>query len=100
MMLRDAKIMVLGGWGLVGTAVCRNLLSRGPSKLVLLSLKEAEAKSAYRELSAEFPHVTIVPEWGDIFVRSEFKDLPRYEIMKRPDLRRKFTEDVFEQLTS
>ena len=99
MMLRNSKILVIGGWGLVGMAVCRKLLSRGPAKLILHSLRQAEAEEAARELAAEFPQVTIVPAWGDIFVRDDFKDIPRREVMKSRDMRWTFVEDVFEKLT-
>lgn len=99
MMLRNSKILVLGGWGLVGMAVCRRLLSRGAAKLVLHSLRQAEAEEAARELAAEFPQVKIVAEWGDIFVREQFKDIPRRDVMKSREQRWSFVEDVFEKLT-
>lgn len=99
MMLRNSTVLVLGGWGLVGMAVCRRILSRGPSKMIILSLRQAEAEDACRELTTEYPKVEFVPAWGDIFVREEFKDIPRKEIMQKPELRRQFVEDVFEKLT-
>jgi hypothetical protein len=99
MMLRHSNVLVLGGWGLVGMAVCRRLLSRGPAKLVLHSLRKSEAEEAACELAAEFPQVTILPVWGDIFVREEFKDTSRQEIMKSREMRWQFVEDVFEKLT-
>ncbi|MBU1983388.1 short-chain dehydrogenase, partial [bacterium] len=99
MMLRNSTVMVLGGWGLVGMAVCRRILSRGPSKIIVLSLRQSEAEEAVRELEAEFPKVTMTPAWGDIFVREDFKDIPRREVMSKPQLRRQFIEDVFEKLT-
>lgn len=99
MMLRNSKILVLGGWGLVGMAVCRRLLSRGAAKLVLHSLRQAEAEEAARELATEFPQVKIAAEWGDIFIREQFKDIPRRDIMKSREQRWAFVEDVFEKLT-
>ncbi|RPH94789.1 short-chain dehydrogenase [candidate division KSB1 bacterium] len=99
MMLRNSKVMVLGGWGLVGMAVCRRILSRGPAKLILHSLRQAEAEEACRTIAAEFPSVTVVPAWGDIFVRDEFKDTPRRDIMKDRAKRWNFVEDVFEKLS-
>ncbi|HEY3294381.1 MAG TPA: short-chain dehydrogenase [bacterium] len=65
--------------------------------MVIHSLKQTEAEDACREMRAEFPGVQIVPAWGDIFVREEYKDMPRKEIMTRADLRREFIEDVFEK---
>lgn len=99
MMLRNSKVLVLGGWGLVGMAVCRRILSRGPSKLINLSLRQAEAEEAVRELAAEYPQTSYVPAWGDIFVRADLKDISRADIMKKPEWRRLFIHDVFEKLT-
>jgi hypothetical protein len=100
MMLRRSKVLVIGGWGLVGSSVCRRILSRGPAKMIIHSLKQAEAEDACREMMAEYPNVDIIPAWGDIFVREEYKDMPRREIMTRADLRREFIEDVFEKPTA
>ncbi|MDD5087436.1 MAG: short-chain dehydrogenase [bacterium] len=99
MMLRNTTVMVLGGWGLVGMAICRRIMSRGPSKMVILSLRQAEAEAAAGELAKEFPAIKIIPVWGDIFVRHDLKDIPRREIMTKPELRAQFVEDIFEKLT-
>lgn len=97
MNLEKTCIMVLGGWGLVGMAVCRRLLDRGPQRLVLLSLRQSEAEEAVKELQKEYPNIEIIPAWGDIFVRENLKDIPRSEIISQPDLRRQFIEDVYEK---
>lgn len=99
MNLRKARVMVLGGWGLVGMAVCRKILARGPRALCLLSLHEQEAKEACRTLAKSFPQVEYVPLWGDIFVTEALKDRSRSEIMDDPDLRRQFVTDIFERPT-
>jgi hypothetical protein len=99
MMLRNSTVMVIGGWGLVGLAVCKRVLSRGPAKLVVHSLRQAEAEEAARELSSQFPKVHIAAVWGDIFVRDGFKDVSRREIMKKAETRRQFIGDVWEKLT-
>ncbi len=41
MMLRGSRVLVLGGWGLVGMAVCRKILARGPVKLIVQSLRQS-----------------------------------------------------------
>ena len=99
MMLRNSKVLVIGGWGLVGMAVLRQMLLRGPAELILHSFRQTGAEEAARELAAEFPQISIIPAWGDIFVRQDFKDTPRREIMKSRDKRWLFIEDVFEKLT-
>jgi hypothetical protein len=99
MMLRNSKVLVFGGWGLVGMAVCRKILDRGPAKVILHSLRQAEAVEAAEELAKEYPSVAFVPAWGDIFVREPFKDIPRREVMQDRTMRLSFIEDIFEKLT-
>ncbi len=67
--------LVLGGFGLVGRAVCRELLAREPARLVIGSLRRSEAEQAVKELVKEFPNIKtkIVPVWGDIFLRAEWQ---------------------------
>ena len=42
--------LVLGGFGLVGIAVCRELLAHEPKTLVIASLKKSESEQAIAEL--------------------------------------------------
>jgi nucleoside-diphosphate-sugar epimerase len=99
MNIKNSKVMVLGGWGLVGMAVCRRLLERKPSELIILSLREHEAKGAVAELKKEYPSVRMLAIWGDMFVRDSFKNIPRPELLKNPEMRRQFVEDIFEKPT-
>ena len=65
-------ILVLGGWGLVGAAVCRRLFTERPSKIIVTSLREDEARDAVKDLQSELPDsegIEFVPWWGDIFAR-------------------------------
>lgn len=61
------KVLVLGGYGLVGIAVCRELLERSPAEIQLHSLRESEAVGARDELLAEWPDANITLSWGDLF---------------------------------
>jgi hypothetical protein len=99
MIIQDSKVMALGGWGLVGMAVCRRLLERRPSDLFILSLRREEAENAVEILSKQFPKTKIHAFSGDIFVRDSLKDVPRAELLKDPKLRRQFIEDIFEKPT-
>ncbi len=68
-------IMVLGGYGEVGIAVCRLLLKYNPAKLIITSLREEEAVWAVNELSREAPEsCSLVSFYGNMFVRWELKD--------------------------
>ena len=96
MEIRDKKVMILGGYGLVGRAVCRQILEEKPSQLIITSLFQAEAE----ETCSEFIHfgIPLFPVWGNLFVREELKDLSRAEIMGSPKYRGIILKDVLEVL--
>ncbi len=97
MEIKGKKILVLGGWGLVGTAICRVLIERKPASITIASLTREQAESACDELSELTEAVKFYPEWGNIFVRSEMKDLTRNEILGSQENRLALAEDVLEQ---
>ena len=93
-------MFVLGGYGLVGEAVCKLLIAEEPARLIVASLKEQEARSTQETLQELFPNslTEIIPFWGNIFVRHELKDLHPKEIYAEPMLRTKLIEDTFDAL--
>jgi len=102
MEIKNKTILVLGGWGLVGSAVVRLLMQENPKRVILTSLLEREAKEAVEALRKEFPKAAknvLVPWWGNIFTRFEFKDLPRDEILKNDSTRQKHIDDLLDELS-
>ncbi len=101
MYLKNKVILVLGGYGLVGMAVCRELMSREPKALIISSLLEDEAHKAVERLHAEFVDtpVHLVPVWGNVFVRSSLKDKARPEVLSSPEYRRWVFEDVLAEMS-
>lgn len=99
MEIRGKRVLLLGGAGLVGTAVCRQMLSHEPEELIVSSLKEHEAIQAQSELGRAFPSVRITPVWGNMFVREEFKDLAPSKIIETPELRAQLISDNLDDLT-
>lgn len=67
MNMQGKRILILGGYGLVGLAVCRELLTRHPSQLTIHSLHRHEAVSAKEQLSAEAGTTQLDVAFGDIF---------------------------------
>lgn len=95
-------ILVLGGWGLVGSAVCRRLIAQRPSRIIITSLNESEARAAVAEFEREIPSdaaITLVPWWGNIFGRFDDRVKFREEILADATSRRRFIEDVIDELT-
>ncbi len=97
MNIKGSRILVLGGWGLVGAAICKRLLAGKPSYLAVLSLRESEALDAVNELASVRETCEVVPDWGDIFLTTELKDFSRTQILNDPVMRRKFVDGVFEK---
>ena len=65
--IQGKKILVLGGYGLVGMAVCRELLLRKPKEIQIHSLRRDESEEARRELAPEAGETRLTVSWGDIF---------------------------------
>lgn len=67
MNIENRKILVLGGYGLVGTAVCRELLQRKPREIQIHSLRMEESERAREELAPEAGSTVLSVSAGDLF---------------------------------
>ncbi len=67
MNLENRKILVLGGYGLVGVAVCRELLVRKPREIQIHSLRIEESEKAAGELRSEAGSTVLTTSAGNIF---------------------------------
>lgn len=99
------NVLVLGGFGLVGSAVCRELLRHRPRRLVVSSLRRGEAEAAVRTLRGESPaaDTEIVPAWGDVLLRAEWQATPpgihpRTAVLTDPARRRRLVADILDEL--
>jgi NAD(P)-dependent dehydrogenase (short-subunit alcohol dehydrogenase family) len=101
--IQGKTVLVLGGWGLVGSAICRKIAEHQPRQIIVTSLLESEAKEAVAALRKEFPKAGrnfFVPWWGNIFVRHSLKDTPRDEILSNPVMRQMLIDDLLDELNS
>jgi len=99
--IKNKKVLVLGGWGLVGNAVVRKLIPQKPKQIILTSLRKEEAEEAIEKLREEFPYLPddyFVPWWGNIFVRKEFKDIDRFELLNDDEKRKVLMSDIMDEL--
>jgi len=55
MNIQNKTVLVLGGWGLVGSALSRKLVAEHPKHIIITSLKLSEAQEAVNKLEKEFP---------------------------------------------
>lgn len=67
MNIEGSKVLVLGGYGLVGIAVCRELLERTPREIQIHSLRQDEAEEALEKLLPFAQGVELTASSGDIF---------------------------------
>ncbi len=93
--------MVLGGWGLVGAAICRKVLEFSPSKLIITSLKKSEAEDTVRILQEEFPNKDpkmFVAKGGNIFTRDDWRNENWMNVIDDDVRRMGAIEDIFMEL--
>jgi NAD-dependent epimerase/dehydratase family protein len=98
MEIQERRVLVLGGAGLVGRAVCRRLLAEGPSLLVVCSIDRLSAEAAAADLQKEFPSIELRSDWGNVFVRRELKDLGWDQILASPQHRRTLIADTIDPM--
>jgi len=103
--IQNRNVLVLGGYGLVGMAVCRELLRYNPGRLVVASLRQGQAESAVERLQMEHPdtQTEIVPAWGDLLLRAEWQEAPegihpRVAVLDDRHKRRRLVADILEGL--
>src|SRR5690606_15709887 len=90
-------VLVLGGAGLVGLQVCRRISTElRPTRIVVASLLEAEARAACDRLAEEFgAEPRFVPAWGNLFVPASMAHLPRGQVMSDPAMRKELMEFLY-----
>lgn len=101
MQINGSRVLVLGGWGLVGAAICHKLMEHKPSCLIVTSLFKSEAEEAVADLRKEYPNVNpemFVPRWGNIFTRTEWKDNNWSDVISNPTDRKGAIKDIFFEL--
>ncbi|MFH1405447.1 MAG: hypothetical protein ABIH21_05150 [Patescibacteria group bacterium] len=82
-------VLVLGGAGLVGFQVCRQIADElHPQKIVVASLFRGDARDAAGRLEREFSSTQFIAEWGNIFVPTEIANVKPWEIGNSPKHRK------------
>ncbi|MEA3287310.1 MAG: short-chain dehydrogenase [Candidatus Marinimicrobia bacterium] len=100
--IKGKRVMIFGGWGLVGSAIAKQLLEEQPSEIVVTSLREHEANEI-RVILEEHPlnHGTkIFAVHGDLFVRDELSGIPKADIYSNPEQVDLLIHDIYDDLGS
>ena len=101
MEIRGNDVLILGGSGLVGMAVARELLPHGPASIVLSALRRDEAEAAVAELQRDgaAQGVRIEAEWGDLFMPEAVRERSRADILGDVASRGMVLDDLFGELS-
>ncbi|CAN5866283.1 hypothetical protein BH23GEM9_BH23GEM9_10610 [soil metagenome] len=100
--IRGRDVLILGGSGLVGMAVARELMSHAPAGLVISGLTRAEAEHAVAELLADplrLPDTSIEATWGDLFLPDSLSERSRADVLADADARALLLDDLYGELT-
>ena len=101
--IEGKNIFILGGGGMVGSAVCRELAAHKPARIAIAARREAKARRTAEQMATDFPQLAerIVPVWGDVFLRAEWQDAEgdvRAGVMADADKRRQAIADTLDPL--
>lgn len=95
-MKMDHCVLVLGGSGLVGSQIVREIARElEPDQIVVASLFRGEVREFLHDLRREFPQIEFVGAWGDIFVRDEFMMERRRRLIQSRVRREMLYDDLF-----
>src|ERR1051326_9106112 len=100
MEIRGRKVLLLGGSGLVGMAVAREMLCYQPALIVITALTRAEAENAVAELKQDklYDSATrVAAEWGDMFLPQVLKDIPRRELLDNSAYRNQVIDELYRE---
>ncbi len=96
MEIRDTRVLILGGSGLVGMAIARRMLRHQPARLTITALTKEETEEGFAQLKKLAAGMTeIARNWGDLMVATEFKDEPRRELVESQEKRRGLLDDIY-----
>lgn len=102
MEIQGRHILLLGGSGLVGMAVARELMPYAPARLIVCGLTRAESEAAAEELRGDpalHRKTRIDAEWGDIFLPEAMRETRRRDVVADAGLRAKLLDDLYGELT-
>lgn len=94
--MNDPCILVLGGAGLVGAQIVREIARElEPERIVVASLYRGEVREFLHDARREFCNVEFIGAWGDVFVRDAFMLDNRRRLLQSRVRRDQLYEDLF-----
>jgi NAD(P)-dependent dehydrogenase (short-subunit alcohol dehydrogenase family) len=102
MEIQGRDVLILGGSGLVGVAVARELARHSPASIAICGLTRDEAEGAVADLlrdGAVSGDTRVDAEWGDLFLPEEMKDRRRADVLADASSRALLLDDMFGELS-
>lgn len=98
--IKGRTALVLGGAGLVGRAVCRDLILAGAGAILVGGLTKFEADAAVADLGRAHPAAgtELLPVWGNVFVRDSLADLRPEALRENLADRAQLLRDALDEL--
>ena len=98
--IKGKRVLIFGGWGLVGQAIAKQLLEEKPSELIVTSLRENEAEEIQTILENHPLNqgTKIISVHGDLFVRDELSYLSKADIYSKPEQVELMIHDIYDDL--
>jgi NAD(P)-dependent dehydrogenase (short-subunit alcohol dehydrogenase family) len=100
--IKGSDVLILGGSGLVGMAVAREMMPYEPAALVICGLTRAEAEGAVVELrqdEALLPETRLEAAWGDLFLPDPLSGRKRPDVLADPAARAMLLDDLYGDLS-
>ncbi|HSJ09591.1 MAG TPA: hypothetical protein VK928_06735 [Longimicrobiales bacterium] len=100
--IRGNHVLILGGSGLVGMAVARELMPHVPARLIISGLTQEEAALGVAELErdpARHGDTRIDAAWGDLFLPDSLRERTRTDVLADANARGHLLDDLYGELT-
>ncbi|MCF7823959.1 MAG: short-chain dehydrogenase [Candidatus Marinimicrobia bacterium] len=98
--IRGKRVMIFGGWGLVGQAIAKQLLEEQPSEMIVTSLRKNEADEIKTILEAHPLNsgTRIISVYGDLFVREALSNMSKADIYTKSEQVKLMIHDIYDDL--
>lgn len=93
--IQGSRVMILGGSGLVGLAIAREILPLRPARVVIAALTEAEVREGIEALRPIAGDAELVAEWGNLFTPAALKHASRDTVLDDPAARGAMLDALF-----
>ncbi len=93
--IQGSRVMILGGSGLVGMAIAREVLRLRPAQLVITALTEGEVREGLEVLRPLAGEAKLDSEWGNLFTPAALKHVDRDTVLDDPQARGLMLDALF-----